>query len=123
LQLLRRGLEWPSIDRTSTAETRHPYGPRVSDERPWGRDGPGRLDAQHASETRLSRVTPNLALLLFCSFALLLFCSFALSLFLFRSLFQSHIIDTRRKPPQPHPTATSRTYLHRAFAATVQAAP
>ncbi len=44
-----------------------------------GRDGPVRLDAQHASATRPSRVTPNL----------LLFCSFALLLFFFRSLFQS----------------------------------
>src|SRR5690606_26020110 len=47
--------------------------PSVSDERPPGSRWLRRLDAQHASATRPSRVTSNL--LLFCSFALLLFCS------------------------------------------------
>ncbi len=71
--------------------------PRVSDERPQGRDGPVRLDAQHASATRPAGDARSL-----------LFCSFA------PAVAQSH---TRRNPrnhtrPRPHaPTYTRHLSL------------
>ncbi len=86
--------------------------PPVSDERPPGSRGTGRLDAQHASATRPSLVTPNL--LLFCSFALLLFCSFALLLFCSCRCPSLTPVGNPRNhtPPRPHaPTYTGHLRL------------